>query len=77
MTLKDAQQIAAELTEMSTTGEDFLAGEINGGITIDRWDDTESYVMSVEDAIQYADVFIQDGIKKVKLARKFLEERDE
>ena len=72
MTLKDAYLVARKLTEMSTTGEDFLAGERNGIIIIERWDDMDSYAMSIEEAIQYANVFIGDAKKKIELAANFL-----
>ncbi len=48
-------KIANELTEMSTTGEDFLAGQ---EVVIERYDDEDLVdTMTIEHAIDYASVF--------------------
>ena len=72
MTLHEARDIAKQLNDMSTTGEDFLAGH-NGEVVIERWLDKESLdIMAPQEAIAYALAFAADGAKKCLDALEFL-----
>jgi len=54
MTLTDATILAAKLTDMSTTGEDFLAGDMDGKIIIERYKGTKLCAqMTIKEAKQY------------------------
>jgi len=82
MTYEKAKEIATELTDMSTTGEDFFAeyGEaakfnIGSPIVIERYND-EGWLetMTPEYAIGYARVFVLGGSIKACEALRFLHE---
>ena len=78
MDLGKAKQIAGQLTEISTTGEDFLAGEMDDGkIVIERYSDENcEEVMPVAEAIKYAGIFAIDGAVKCRNALTFLAEHN-
>ncbi len=77
MTLKEAKELAETLTEMSTTGEDFLAGKSNEEIVIERYfDDKLQDLMTVSEAVAYARTFAIDGASKCQMALEFLVEND-
>ena len=75
MDLEQAKEIAEELTEMSTTGEDFLAGEMEDGkIVIERYSDENcEEQMTPTEAIRYARKFAINGVIKCCDALLFLD----
>ena len=77
ISFEQAEDLAAALTEMSTTGEDFLAGEIDGEIIISRYDGEGLEAdMTPEEAIHYATIFAYNGAKKCRMAVEFLRQHD-
>lgn len=78
MSLVKAKQIAEALTEMSTTGADFLEGEMEDGrIVIERYSgEGLEEQMTIEGAIQYAGVFALGGATKCHDALTFLQKHD-
>jgi hypothetical protein len=77
MTYEEAKEIAAELTEMSTTGEDFLAGrQENATIFIEAYLDNQLRELPVDDAINYASIFALGGATKACVALQFLHEHN-
>ena len=80
MTFEEAELLAQQLTEMATTGEDFLAGDSDGEIVIDRHlagrkPELEDR-MTIPESIEYARVFASDGATKCCEALRFLTKHD-
>lgn len=80
-TLQKAWDLAKALTDMATTGEDFLAGHTGEEIVIERYlpgKEGKELVdqMTVDEAIAYTRVFAIDGATKCQMALEFLVEND-
>ena len=81
MTLTEAEILAAKLTDMSTTGDDFLAGDIDGDIIIERYindsgniEDVVCKPMTIYEAVNYAYIVASDGITKCQMALELLKQ---
>ena len=71
----EAKQIARALTDMSTTGEFFLEGEMKDGrIVIEKYGEDTVDILTVQEAIRYARVFALSSAVKCNDALEFLRE---